>query len=77
MSVGELIQEADELLTRAAMIPVAAIMVIMVVGRTLFPDFPALYFFGLGVELWARALVPSFLFIGLIAALLWVKQFVS
>lgn len=67
MSLGDLIEEASEIATLILLIPVGIVIVIMLIGGLLFQDFPTLYFFGLGVELWAQALVPNILLIGLLA----------
>lgn len=65
MSFEDSIDDADDILTRIAMLPVTVVLLIMALnfGNQ---NFDALAYFELGIIMWAEALVPS---IGAILAL--------
>lgn len=65
MSFGDSIDDADDILTLIAMLPVAVVILIMTLNFGN-PDFDALGYFEAGVTMWVKALVPS---IGTILAL--------
>jgi hypothetical protein len=65
MSFGDSIDDADEILTLIAMLPVAVVILIMALNFGN-PDFDTLGYFEIAITMWAKALIPS---IGLILVL--------